>query len=87
LILKKYSKNSVITERLAPKYARQSPWLAFVCLILCGKSIAQDLAYNNPEVNIYESPELNFKFFDSGDYILPEYFSFFYSVCEKTINS
>ena len=54
LILRKYSKSSVNTERLAPKYARQSPWLAFgICLILCGNFITQDLAYNAPDVNIY----------------------------------
>ena len=59
LILRKYSKSSVNTERLAPKYARQSPWLALeFASILCGNFITQDLAYNAPDVNIYESSGL-----------------------------
>ena len=71
LILRKYSKSSVNTERLAPKYARQSPWLAFgICLILCGNFITQDLAYNAPDVNIYESSGLDLNLSDSDDYFL-----------------
>ena len=58
MIIKKYIKSSVITERLAPKYARQLPWLAFGnCLIHCGNFTCQDLTYNDPDVNIYISPE------------------------------
>ena len=69
-ILKKIYKSSVIAERLVPKYTRQLPWLAFgICLILCGNSISQDLAYNAPDVNIYESPEQDFELPGSGDYI------------------
>ena len=66
----KLNKSSVMTESLVPKYTRQSPWLAFgICLILCGNSISQDLAYNAPDVNIYESPEQDFELPGSGDYI------------------
>ena len=66
---KKVFKSSVNTERLAPKYARQSPWLAFgICLILCGNFITQDLAYNAPDVNIYESSGLDLNLSDSDDY-------------------
>ena len=69
-ILKKIYKSSVIAERLVPKYTRQLPWLAFgICLILGGNSISQDLAYNAPDVNIYESPEQDFELPGSGDYI------------------
>ena len=69
-ILKKIYKSSVIAERLVPKYTHQLPWLAFgICLILCGNSISQDLAYNAPDVNIYESPEQDFELPGSGDYI------------------
>ena len=69
LIIKKYSKSSVNTERLAPKYARQSPWLAFgICLILCGNFITQDLAYNAPDVNIYQSSGFDLNLSDSDDY-------------------
>ena len=68
--MKKLNKSSVMTESLVPKYTRQSPWLAFgICLILCGNSISQDLAYNAPDVNIYESPEQDFELPGSGDYI------------------
>ena len=57
-------------ERLVPKYTRQLPWLAFgICLIMSGNSISQDLAYNAPDVNIYESPEQDFELPGSGDYI------------------
>ena len=73
LIVKKIYKSSVMTERLVPKYTRQLPWLAFgICLILCGNSISQDLAYNAPDVNIYESPEQDFELPGSGDYIPSE---------------
>ena len=59
-----------MTERVVPKYTRQLPWLAFgICLILCGNSISQDLAYNAPDVNICESPEQDFELPGSGDYI------------------
>ena len=75
LILRKYSKSSVNTERLAPKYARQSPWLAFgICLILCGNFITQDLALQRFDVNIYESSGLNLNLSDSDDYFPFEYF-------------
>ena len=68
--MKQIYKSSVMTERLVPKYTRQLPWLAFgICLTLCGNSISQDLAYNAPDVNIYESPEQDFELPGSGDYI------------------
>ena len=75
LKLKKYSKGSVHTERLVPKYTRQLSWLAFgiYLILLCGNFIDQDLAYNAPDVNIYESSGL-VNLSNSGDHLAFEYF-------------
>ena len=67
------NKSSVKAERLAPKYARQMPWLAFgVCLFMYGNAFTQENSYKVPDVNIYESPEQDFELPGSGDYIPAE---------------
>ncbi len=70
---KRIHTSSVMTERLAPKYARQMSRLAFTfCFMLSANVYAQDYTYVAPDVNIYESPEQDFELPGSGDYIPTE---------------
>ena len=74
MIIKKKNTDSVMTERVAPKYARQMSRLAFTfCFMLSANVYAQDYTYVAPDVNIYESPEQDFELPGSGDYIPTEH--------------
>ena len=60
-------------SRLVPKYTRWMSRLTFFTgVVITFNSIAQDVTYVAPDVNIFESPEQVFELPGSGDYIGPE---------------
>ena len=59
-------------SRLVPKHTHWMSRLTFLSgLLIAGNSVAQEMTYVAPDVNIFESPEQVFEIPGSGDYIGP----------------
>jgi len=60
-------------SRLVPQYTREMSWLTFLSVFVFGTStVSQDNVYVSPDVNVFDSPYLEFEIPGSGDYIPKE---------------